>query len=78
MWGLVAGRRLPGRAWLGRIIDTADQGRTVCRQRALFHPRGLAGHIYWAVIRPFHGVVFGAMQRNIATAAESMPKGATG
>jgi hypothetical protein len=25
------------------------------------------------LIRPFHGVVFGGMQRNIAAAAEHMP-----
>ena len=67
---LRAEMRLPGLAWLELIIDTDDQGRTLFRQRALFHPRGLAGHVYWAVIRPFHGVVFGGMQRNIARAAE--------
>ena len=57
---LRAEMRLPGLAWLELIIDTDDQGRTLFRQRALFHPRGLAGHIYWALIRPFHWVVFGA------------------
>lgn len=60
------------RGLLDRIFDTDVQGRTLFRQRALFHPRGLAGHIYWAVIRPFHGVVFGGMQRNIARAAEGL------
>lgn len=39
-------------------------------QRALFHPRGLAGQLYWWSVAPFHGVVFGGMQRNIAAAAE--------
>jgi len=42
------------------------------RQRALFHPRGLAGHAYWKAISPFHNLVFGAMQRNIADAAERL------
>jgi uncharacterized protein YbjT (DUF2867 family) len=74
---LRAEMRLPGLAWLELIVDTDDQGRTVFRQRALFHPKGLAGHIYWAVIRPFHGVVFGGMQRNIARAAERLPRGIT-
>lgn len=60
------------RGLLDRIFDTDVQGRTLFRQRALFHPRGLAGHIYWAVIRPFHGVVFGGIQRNIARAAEGL------
>ena len=75
---LRAEMRLPGLAWLELIIDTDDRGRTLFRQRALFHPRGLAGHIYWAIIRPFHGVVFGGMQRNIARAAEGSPKRRTG
>ena len=72
---LRAEMRLPGLAWLELIIDSDDRGRTLFRQRALFHPRGLAGHLYWAVIRPFHGVVFGGMQRNIARAAASLPPG---
>jgi uncharacterized protein YbjT (DUF2867 family) len=74
MLRLRAEMRLPGLAWLELIVDTDGQGRTVFRQRALFHPRGLAGQIYWMLIRPFHGVVFGGMQRNIAAAAERMPR----
>lgn len=66
---LRAEMRLPGLAWLELMVDTDDLGRTVFRQRALFHPRGLAGHAYWAAVYPFHGVVFGGMQRNIAAAA---------
>jgi len=69
---LRAEMRLPGLAWLELIIDSDDQGRTVFRQRALFHPRGLAGHLYWKSISPFHGLVFGGMQRNIARAAEDL------
>jgi len=74
---LRAEMRLPGLAWLELIVDTDGQGRTVFRQRALFHPRGLAGQLYWMLIRPFHGVVFGGMQRNIAAAAERMPRNGT-
>lgn len=69
---LRAEMRLPGLAWLELIVDTDDQDRTVFRQRALFHPRGLLGQIYWAAVRPFHRVIFGGMQRNIAEAAESI------
>ncbi len=67
---LRAEMRLPGLAWLELIAEEDDRGRTVFRQRALFHPRGLVGHLYWAVVYPFHGIVFGGMQRNIAKAAE--------
>jgi uncharacterized protein YbjT (DUF2867 family) len=67
---LRAEMRLPGLAWLELIAESDDEDRTVFRQRALFHPHGLAGHAYWQSIRPFHGIVFGEMQRNIAAAAE--------
>ena len=69
--------RLPGLAWLELIIDIDDQKRTLFRQRALFHPKGPAGGLYWAMIYPFHGLVFGGMQRNIAHEAESVPPGGT-
>ena len=39
-------------------------------QKALFIPHGLPGHLYWWSVWPFHGLVFGSMQRNIAQAAE--------
>jgi len=68
---LRAEMRLPGLAWLDLCVETDDAGRTVFRQRALFHPRGLSGFLYWQAIKPFHGVVFGGMQRNIASAAEA-------
>ncbi|MDP1712324.1 MAG: SDR family oxidoreductase [Candidatus Nanopelagicaceae bacterium] len=70
---LRAEMRLPGLAWLELIIEKDEEGRTLFRQRALFHPHGPAGGLYWAMIKPFHGLVFGGMQRNIARAAESVP-----
>ncbi|MGO1972149.1 MAG: SDR family oxidoreductase [Propionibacteriaceae bacterium] len=68
---LRAEMRLPGLAWLDLVIDSDGEGHTVFRQRALFHPTGLLGNVYWQGIRPFHGLVFGGMQRNIAKAAEA-------
>jgi hypothetical protein len=62
--------KLPGLAWLELSVRQDDRGRTVYRQRAIFRPRGLAGHLYWWTVAPFHGVVFGGMTRNIAAAAE--------
>ena len=67
---LRAEMRLPGLAWLELIIEKDAEGRTLFRQRALFHPRGPAGGLYWTMIKPFHGLVFGGMQRNIARAAK--------
>ncbi|QUX30339.1 SDR family oxidoreductase [Nocardiopsis akebiae] len=66
---LRAEMRLPGPAWLELGVARV-RGRTVYRQRALFHPRGLLGHLYWKAVTPFHGVVFGAMADNIVAAAE--------
>ncbi|NJP65319.1 SDR family oxidoreductase [Streptomyces sp. ventii] len=79
---LRAEMRLPGLAWLELRADTAEPdgqsagdaspgtGATEYSQRALFHPHGLLGHLYWWSISPFHAVVFGGMARNIARAAE--------
>ncbi len=71
---LRAEMRLPGSAWLELLSETDAEGSTVFRQRALFHPRGLPGHLYWWVIRPFHGIVFWGMQRNLARTAEARAK----
>ncbi|MGY1811231.1 SDR family oxidoreductase [Blastococcus sp. SYSU D00820] len=70
---LRAEMRLPGLAWLEFHVEQVD-GRTVLRQKATFHPRGLLGHAYWWSVAPFHGFVFGSMIRNICRAAE---RGAT-
>jgi uncharacterized protein YbjT (DUF2867 family) len=68
---LRAEMRLPGAAWLEMTVEEAEDGASVYRQRALFHPRGLAGHAYWWSVAPFHGVVFSGMLHNIRAAAES-------
>ncbi len=68
---LRAEMRLPGEAWLEFRVRPGDRpGTCTLDQRALFLPRGLAGHAYWRLISPFHGIVFGDMIRNIARAAE--------
>ncbi|WP_326587203.1 SDR family oxidoreductase [Streptomyces sp. NBC_01294] len=68
---LRAEMRLPGLAWLEMYTERDEQGRTRYRQRALFHPHGLAGHAYWWSVSPFHAVVFGGMARTIARTAEA-------
>ncbi len=66
---LRAEMKLPGLAWLEMSVGQ-DNGLVTYRQRAIFQPRGLAGHTYWRSISPFHGVVFGGMLKNITAAAE--------
>ncbi|WP_337059405.1 SDR family oxidoreductase [Kineococcus sp. G2] len=75
---LRAEMRLPGLAWLELRVESDPVGRTLFRQRALFHPRGLAGQAYWAAISPFHDVVFGGMQRNVKRAAEARAQARAG
>ncbi|MER7366997.1 DUF2867 domain-containing protein [Nonomuraea wenchangensis] len=65
---LRAEMRLPGLAWLELSVSRSDAG-TVYRQRAFFHPHGLAGHLYWWAVSPFHGLIFGRMPLNVAAAA---------
>ncbi|GGO90939.1 NAD(P)-dependent oxidoreductase [Wenjunlia tyrosinilytica] len=72
---LRAEMRLPGLAWLELAVEEDGPGRSRYRQRALFHPRGLAGHAYWWSVSPFHSTVFGGMARNIAAAAETARRG---
>ena len=73
---LRAEMRVPGLAWLelarrARPAPTPTPRLTGVRAaRAYFHPKGLVGQLYWWSVYPFHGVVFGGMQRNIARAAE--------
>lgn len=66
---LRAEMRLPGHGWLELSSVPSEDGGAVYRQRAIFEPHGLAGHLYWRLLAPFHGVIFGGMARNITTAA---------
>ncbi len=77
---LRAEMRLPGLAWLELGVEPAEDGHpadgSTYVQRALFHPRGLFGHLYWWSVAPFHGIVFGGMARNISATAEHRARGA--
>ncbi|MHA6797222.1 SDR family oxidoreductase [Pseudonocardia bannensis] len=72
MLRLRAEMKVPGRAWLEMAVTSAPEGSTgsVYRQKAVFVPHGLAGHLYWWSVAPFHGIVFGGMVRNITRTAE--------
>jgi len=72
---LRAEMKLPGLAWLELRVGSTDGGTTTFHHRALFHPKGLLGHLYWWSIYPFHGIIFGSMQKNIAKAAEAREQG---
>ncbi|MBO2447903.1 SDR family oxidoreductase [Actinomadura barringtoniae] len=68
---LRAEMRLPGLAWLELRVTPDRNGQgSIYTQRALFHPHGLLGHLYWWSIFPFHSLIFGRMPRNITLTAE--------
>jgi uncharacterized protein YbjT (DUF2867 family) len=63
---LRAEMKLPGLAWLEFRVEKTSQGKTLLTQRALYHPRGLFGHIYWWAVFPMHGIVFPSMAKKLA------------
>ena len=69
---LRAEMHMPGLAWLELRVEQNDAGETMYHQRAIYHPKGLAGHMYWWSVWPFHGFVFGSMTRNITKAAAKL------
>lgn len=56
---------MPGRAWLEFTVEDTE-GETRVTQCALFAPQGLAGHLYWWVVWPMHGLVFPSMVNSVA------------
>lgn len=73
MLRLRAEMRLPGLAWLELTIVPGDRSdRCSLHQVALVRTHGLAGQVYWWLVTPFHGIVFGAMQRGMRTQAERL------
>lgn len=66
---LRAEMRLPGEAWMEWVVEDEGPGRSLVRQRALFVPRGLLGRLYWYLVLPFQGLIFGQLARDIARRA---------
>ena len=66
---LRAEMKMPGKAWLEFKIEKINENKCKLTQRAIFYPKGLAGHAYWWSIFPFHGLVFPGMCKNIAKVA---------
>lgn len=63
---LRAEMKLPGFAWLEFRVEKQADGKTLLTQRALYHPRGLFGHLYWWAVFPMHGIVFPSMAKKMA------------
>ncbi|MBO9729530.1 MAG: DUF2867 domain-containing protein [Chitinophaga sp.] len=61
---LYAEMKLPGEAWLEFYIDENN----VLHQTATYVAHGLAGHLYWYAVLPFHGFIFKEMIKALAKA----------
>lgn len=67
---LRAEMKMPGRAWLEFTVTPREGGGSHLTQRAVYWPKGLAGHAYWWSVAPFHAFVFPPMVRHIVERAE--------
>jgi hypothetical protein len=66
---LRAEMRLPGRAWLQFAVTPTDgePNRSRITQTVFFEPKGLAGTVYWNLVRPLHGLFFRGLLRQLAS-----------
>lgn len=71
---LRAEMRMPGKAWLEFTVEPTAEGGSLLRQRAVYWPKGLAGHAYWWSVAPFHAFVFPPMARHIVERAEAIDR----
>lgn len=62
---LSAQMKLPGKGWLGFVVD-----RGILIQTAYFYPDGLLGHLYWWSVSPLHSLVFPRMGRRLIEKAQ--------
>ena len=64
--------KVPGDAWLQWDVATDEEtGRTTLCQLARFHPRGVAGRLYWWALLPMHAVIWKGLTRQLVAAAEA-------
>lgn len=72
---LRAEMKLPGDAWLEWNVSPAGDGTggAVLQQRARFHPRGVAGRLYWWVLQVPHAVIWSRLIKRLAGEASARP-----
>ena len=67
---LRAEMKVPGLAWLQFRAEKIDDTHTRLSQTALFDPKGLSGFLYWYLLYPIHGFIFGSMIHKLCDIAE--------
>lgn len=61
---LRAEMKLPGKAWLEFKINEIEDNNQLS-VTAYFHPKGIAGNIYWYSFVPFHAIIFKDLIKDI-------------
>ncbi|MGE0727632.1 MAG: SDR family oxidoreductase [Acidimicrobiia bacterium] len=74
---LRAEMKVPGDAWLEWKVaaDPDEGGRTALTQYARFHPRGVAGRLYWWALLPIHAVIWRRLAQALVAVAEQHDAG---
>lgn len=68
---LRAEMKVPGQAWLEWRIEPGPDGTgSVLAQLARFHPRGLAGRIYWGALLLPHTLIWHSLAKHLVEDAE--------
>lgn len=67
---LRAEMKVPGDAWLEWSVDTGAEGTSTLRQVATFHPRGVAGRLYWWLLLPIHKVIWKRLAERLVALTE--------
>ena len=73
---LRAEMKLPGEALIEFRLTPVGARQCTLQQRALFHPRGLFGLLYWYAVAPLHQIVFRGMILGIEREALGIAAGA--
>jgi hypothetical protein len=66
------GLRAPGSGILEFVLEPLPVGGTRLAITAYWHPQGVWGLLYWAVLVPFHLFIFKGMTRAMVRRAEAM------
>ena len=68
------GLRAPGSGILEFVLEPRDEGGTRLTETAYWHPQGVWGLLYWAVLVPFHLFIFKGMTRAMVRRAEAVER----
>jgi Protein of unknown function (DUF2867) len=70
--------RLPGQSWLDVMITPQVGGGSKYTQRTIFMPRGIVGHLYWFLLRPWHRVALSGLVRYVVGSSSQITRRTAG